>query len=203
MKFKDNSELKEAIRKLGTEKVVKDLKEERENLYKKRESIKLEYMDLAWTFCKQRGKHYYWPFVDEFGFEREGVCLVCGVEYGTERIEECFHRIVKRSVVKNINEFYKEGSEATIIKASQQSENPELQKTAQRILKIQKEEFDNIEKELDEIQKTLDEICILFRHDIIGINSCLETGRDYRCNCCGKMFSGEDLLRLRINNYNR
>lgn len=164
--------------------MLKDLQHEKEKLEEELNALKTEYFELASKFCEQRGMHYstsrtvitswkplYHTFLegDVYPTETYRTCLVCGSTNDPKLIAES-------------RGFYQKGSEDVIQEASEQNENLELKKTAQRILEI-REQFKSIDDKLNENSKGFEEICSLFGHDAKITSYDRE---DFKCKCCGK-----------------
>ena len=166
------------------EEMLKALQQEQEKLEEELKALKAEYFEMASIFCKQNGRHtstcrsvrtsntpLYHSFSRGYVYPTETyrTCLVCGstndpkLLFGTRR-------------------FYQEGSEDAIQKASEQTENLELKKTAQRIFEI-REQYKNLADKLNENSKGFEEICSIFGHDA-EITS--HDHEDFKCKCCGK-----------------
>lgn len=177
----------ESFRQVRAE-MLEPLQDEKKRLEKELETLRTEYFELASTFCEQSGRHtstyrtvrtgnipLYHSFSrgNVYPTETYSTCLICGASNDPERFRD------RRS---HNQRCYKEGSEDVIQKASEQTENLELKKTALRILEIP-EQFNSLSDKINEINKALEELCSLFGHDA-DITS--YDRENFKCKCCGK-----------------
>lgn len=173
----------ESFRQVREER-LKALQQEKEQLEEELKALRTEYFELASIFCKQKGRHTYTyrsvrtsntPLYHSFSrgnvypTETYSTCLVCGVTTDPE-------------LFFKPRGYYHYQSEDVIQKASEQTENLNLKKTAQRILEIP-EQFKDLANKLNENSNGFEEICSLFGHDAEIINYDCET---FKCKCCGK-----------------
>ena len=162
--------------KIEREAKLKKLHEEREGLEKELAKTRKEYFELAHTFCKNNGRHSI-----EYGKGDNAVfktCLICG-------------RTEDPDLMFKPREIYLKGSEDVILRASEQTENLELEKTALRILEIRKE-FKNIQEKIERNQADFEQVCSILGHEV----KMYSLTKEYflTCKCCGKKMSYKEYI---------
>ena len=182
----------EAFRNLREE-VLKGLQEDREKLTAEAHTLDAEYLELLSTFCTQvfnaltyeislysdpkktTRMSRYIRKEDPLYFLKDLLLRMRG--YRDPHKREAFLRMEEQE------------RESIIHQAVEQTEDLELQKTAQSILK-HLEKSNNINNKLAENRKSFEEICTLFGHDA-DIICCDTFGA---CKCCGKRFDYREYI---------